>query len=151
MKELHLKSVNDVFSFAIEREKLASQMYETASKKVTNLVLKSTLLDLSREELKHQTILELVAQKYTNAIVPTQIVSIDFDEYSFDKKIFEVEDVKEIFDYAIHMENKSVDLYESMAQQVIDKDIKALLMELVKQESSHEHQFEFYADNIEND
>jgi rubrerythrin len=142
-------SVDEIISFATDREKEAVEFYTTLSKKVTIAALRETFERFAQEEEKHVELLtDMGANKekiesYEFAKIPDLKIS----DYLVEEEYKEGMLMPDILKLAMKKEETAVKLYSMMADQADKEDVKKVFNILVQEESKHKFALESMYDD----
>jgi len=136
---MNFKSVDDILSYAIEKEKEAVQFYTDLSCKDNFKSVKATFEDFAKEEQKHVQLLEgLTTDKgkvdeYELKSVPDLKIS----DYLVDTEYKEGMFMQDILRIAMKREEQSVKLYKDLAGKTKNSAIIKVLNILAQEEAKH--------------
>ena len=135
--------INKLIDFAIAQEHAAFEFYNAAYEKVTNPGVKQLFRELAQDENGHANLLEMYRRNKTVAeLFRSQVV---------DYKIAETQDMPELsinmkpadaIAIAMKREQQAAELYRSLANNAIDKNVKEALESLANMEMGHKHKLE---------
>jgi len=123
---MSFESIGEIIGYAIEKEKEAAEFYEDCSKQESFSGSKATLLDMAKEERKHQAMLENLGKEHG---VP--------DDYKFKW----IPDMKRS-DYIVEMKYEPGMHYTDILRLAMKREEKALKLynELLSKSDNPEHQ-----------
>lgn len=132
-------SVDEILSFAIDREKEAVEFYTLLAKEATRASLKQTFEDFAKEEGKHVALLSDISgnKEKIDSYEFKKIPDLKISDYMVDVEYKEGMPMPDILKLAMKREEKAVKLYSMMADQTSDADAKKVFLILVQEESKH--------------
>jgi len=136
---MNFGSVDEILSFAIDREKEAVAFYATLADQATRDSLKQTFAGFSKEEEKHVSLLsDISGNKDKIAAYEFKAVTdLKISDYLVETDYEEGMPMPEILKLAMKREEKAVTLYGSLADQTDNADAKKVFQILVQEESKH--------------
>lgn len=133
----------DIFEFAMEKERYAENYYRELADKTADHGLKSILLLLANDEVKHcETIKRIKDEDFASiGTIETDIIPNSkqiFQKMREAKDDFDL-DVSEIqlFTKAQKFEKNSQEYYAAKAEEATDKTVKSFLLKLAEEEKKH--------------
>lgn len=130
-------SFAEVVRFAIEKEKQAHDFYVSASETVRRANVKEMLLDLAKQEEGHRKRLEgLDRAKMPDAgarPVPDLMIADQMDN----EEVTADTDYQEVLTIAMKREEKAHNLYEILASNSTEPELKELFSLLARDEARH--------------
>ncbi len=135
--------IEDIISYAIEREEDALKMYIDLAGKIRNPQIKKVLHDFAAEELQHKQKLqfELLNIGKTSPI-STEITIITPDEADIDQDSLIDIDYSDALIVAIKKEEIAFQLYSELASKVKNYELKSVFYQLAEEEVRHKILFE---------
>ncbi|MBU1340116.1 MAG: ferritin family protein [Proteobacteria bacterium] len=132
-------SVDEILSFAIDREKEAVAFYSSLAKQATRASLKEIFERFAKEEEKHVELLSDISgnKEKIESYEFKKIVDLKISDYMVESEYKEGMPMPEILKIAMKREEKAVKLYSMLADQTDNKDAKKVFMILVQEESKH--------------
>ncbi len=132
-------SVDEILSFAIDREKEAVAFYVSLAKEAKRASLKETFERFSKEEEKHVALLSDISgnKAKIDSYQFKKITNLKISDYMVEIEYKEGMPMPEILKIAMKREEKAVKLYSMLADQTDNKDAKKVFMILVQEESKH--------------
>ena len=132
-------SVDEILSFAIDREKEAVAFYLSLANQATRASLKETFVNFSKEEEKHVSLLSDISgnKEKINAYKFKKITDLKISDYMVEKEYEEGMPMPEILKLAMKREEVAVKLYTDLAGQTDNKDAKKVFLILVQEEAKH--------------
>lgn len=132
-------SVDEILSFAIDREKEAVEFYLSLAKEATRASLKETFERFAKEEEKHAALLSDISgnKEKLDSYEFKTITDLKISDYMVETEYEEGMPMPEILKLAMKREEKAVKLYSMLADQTDNEDAKKVFMILVQEESKH--------------
>ncbi len=132
-------SVDEILTFAIDREKEAVEFYASLAKQATRASLKETFVNFSKEEEKHVALLSDISghKEKIDAYEFKKITDLKISDYMVEKEYEEGMPMPEILKLAMKKEEVAVKLYTDLAGQTDHEDAKKVFMILVQEEAKH--------------
>ncbi len=132
-------SVDEILTFAIDREKEAVEFYASLANQATRASLKETFVNFSKEEEKHVALLSDIAsnKEKIDAYEFKKIADLKISDYMVEKEYEEGMPMPEILKVAMKKEEVAVKLYTDLAGQTDNEDAKKVFMILVQEEAKH--------------
>jgi len=135
---MEYKSLKEIIEIAIEKEAEAFNIYNRAAEQATERSVRKLFEDLAKEEVKHQEILQSLdtSELLGDIHIPksTESRSIDF---LVDKPIESVDNIQDVFIFAMKRERLAQQFYEDTAKAVSDSQTQELLFLLAEEEKNH--------------
>lgn len=146
---MQFDDLNDIFNFAIEKEKEAAHFYEQASEEESISGSKEMFKELAQEERKHQTFLENMnkGEKGVEEYKLKWIKDIKRSDYVVDLAFKQGMGYRDILILAIKREEKSLKLYNDILRQSESAGHKKLLKILCQEEAKHKLRLETMYDD----
>ena len=132
-------SVDEILSFAIDREKEAVSFYSSLAKEATKASLKPIFEGFAKEEEKHVALLSDIAgnKEKIDSYKFKEITDLKISDYMAEKDYEEGMPMPEILKIAMKREENAVKLYSALAGKTDNEDAKKVFMILVQEESKH--------------
>lgn len=142
-------SVDEVLSFAIDREKEAVAFYASLAKEATRASLKETFTKFSKEEEKHVALLSDISgnKEKIDSYEFKKITDLKISDYMVEKDYEEGMPMPEILKIAMKKEEIAVKLYTDLGGQSDNADAKKIFSILVQEESKHKFALESMYDD----
>lgn len=150
---MNFVSVDDILTFAIDREKEAVSFYTDLSKKETTNSIKETFRELAQEEAKHVKLLTGFSKNKTaiDSYELKEIKDLKISDYLTEIQYSEGMVLEDIITLAMKREEMAAKLYKELEQKTADQEAAKLFRLLVQEESEHKLKFEqMYDDYLEN-
>jgi rubrerythrin len=149
---MNFESFEEIVGFAIEKEKEAVDFYEDASSRTTHSGAKKIFDDFAKEERKHQSLLEDIFEgeiklsDYKFEWIP----DIKRSNYMVDLDYEKGMPYTDILRLAMKREEKSLQLYNDLAEKTEKGELKELFKMLSQEEAKHKLALEtLYDDQME--
>ena len=135
--------IEDIISFAIQREEDSVKMYITLAEKIRNPQIKKVFQEFAVEELQHKQKLqfELLNIGRTSDI-STEITIITPDEAEIDQDSLIDIDFSNALLVAIKKEEVAFKIYSELASKVKNYELKNAFYQLAEEEVRHKLRFE---------
>jgi rubrerythrin len=132
-------SVDEILTFATDREKEAVEFYASLAKQATRASLKEIFESFSKEEEKHVALLSDIAgnKEKINAYEFKTITDLKISDYMVEKEYEEGMPMPEILKLAMKKEEAAVKLYTELAGQTDHEDAKKVFLILAQEEAKH--------------
>jgi rubrerythrin len=136
---MSFQSFEEIVNFAIEKEKEAVAFYEDASHQETYSGAKKTFEDFANEERKHVALLEGLLKgetrisDYTFEWIPDIKRSNYIEDMDYEKGM----SYPDILRLAMKREEKSLQLYNDLAQKTDTDELITVFMMLSQEEAKH--------------
>lgn len=141
---MNFGSVDDILTFAIDKEKEAVTFYTDLSKKESTKSIKETFRELAQEEAKHVKLLTGFSKNTTaiDSYELKEIKDLKISDYLTEVEYTEGMVMEDIITLAMKREEMAAKLYKDLATKTSDKEANKLFMLLVQEESEHKLKFE---------
>lgn len=131
----------DIFEFAMEREKLAEQLYRQLADKSNHAGLKGILLMLADEEVKHFETVRQMKESSTLTITESSVLKdaqavFEKMERGVDTFSFDTSEL-DLYRKACEIEASSKKYYLEKAEDVENAGHKELFLKLAEEENKH--------------
>ncbi len=138
-----------ILTFAIEKEIEASEFYKSISELSKRPNTKQMFEEFAREELKHKKLLESINEN-TPLDTPSQkTVDLKISDYLVDISFKPDIGYQDALIIAMKREEKSVKLYNDLAEKIIDEKAQKLLKFMAEEEAKHKLKLEIeYDENV---
>ncbi len=132
-------SVDEILSFAVDREKEAVEFYTSLAKEASRASLKETFERFAKEEQKHVMLLSDMAgnKEKIDSYEFKTITDLKISDYMVETEYEKGMPMPEILKIAMKREEKAVKLYSMLADKTDNEDAKKVFMILVQEESKH--------------
>ena len=142
-------SVDEILSFAIDREKEAVDFYSSLAKEATRTSLKETFERFAKEEGNHVALLSDIAgnKEKIDSYELKKITDLKISDYMVEAEYEEGMPMPEILKLAMKKEEIAVKLYSTLADETDNEDAKKVFMILVQEESKHKFSLESMYDD----
>jgi rubrerythrin len=144
------KTINDIISLALEKEREAVQFYTQASAMVVNPGTKVMLKELAVEEGKHVAMLtDIQAGKAIETVGAKPLPpAMDLGKYLVSETISDISTPQDIMIIAIKREDKAIAFYSSQLPVVSGTDLQAVFEHLLTWEQEHKERLEAEYDRV---
>ena len=136
---MNFKNLKEIIEFAIEREKEAVSFYEDASSRQEYSDARKMFKDFANEERKHRALLEgfLKGERTIADYRFKWIPDMKRSNYLVDIPYEKGMPYADILRLAMKREEKSLDLYNKLALEIDDKEMKQIFKVLCQEEAKH--------------
>jgi rubrerythrin len=147
---MNFNSIEEIISYAIEKEKEAAEFYEDVSRQEPFSGARETLEGFAKEERKHQTILENFNDnkekiaKYKYKWIPDMKRSDYMVDIEYEKGMHYID----ILRLAMKREEKALQLYNFLMSKTDDDDFIKLFKLLAQEEAKHKQTLETLYDDF---
>jgi rubrerythrin len=143
------ESLKEIIDFAIEKEAESASFYRNSSDLAEQAHIKKLFEEMAAEEEKHKMLLEGLDEEMITKTeikkVPTLGIAELLSETSFGPSV----SYDQALALAIKNEEKSVRLYEGLAEHTEDAQLKKLFQILTQEEAKHRLKLEkVYSDEV---
>ncbi|MGQ9608248.1 MAG: ferritin-like domain-containing protein [bacterium] len=140
---------NAILAFAIEKELEASEFYKSISALSKRPNTKQMFEEFAREELKHKELLESINENTPLDSPSQKIVDLKISDYLVDISFKPDIGYQDALIIAMKREEKSVKLYNDLAEKIIDEKAQKLLKFMAEEELKHKLRLETeYDENV---
>ena len=136
------KAFEEIILFAIRKEVEAATLYRIYSNLAKSQNLKKMFQDLEAEELKHKTILETLKNEDLTRYRFQKMPDLKISNYSLEKDYYPEMNYQEALILAMKREEKSVKLYQDLAKEATEPELKKMFQILAQEESKHKLKLE---------
>ena len=138
-------SLDVVLDFAIDKEIEANQFYVGLAKKMKNPAMRQVFTAFANEELGHKAKLEAI--KRGQKIQPAaEVADLRIADYLVDVEPGPDMSYQDALVLAMKNEKAAFRLYVDLADEVQDKDLKAIFLALAQEEAKHKLRVEIEYD-----
>jgi rubrerythrin len=136
---MNFGSIDEILTFAIDKENEAVEFYQSQAEKATKASLKEIFESFAKEEQKHAALLSNIAgnKEKIESYEFKKIPDLKISDYMVEKDYEEGMPMPEILKVAMKREEKAVKLYQTLADQTDNADAKKVFLMLVQEESKH--------------
>jgi rubrerythrin len=136
---MNFGSIDEILTFAIDKENEAVAFYRDQAEKTTKASLKEIFESFAKEEEKHAALLSDMSgnKEKIESYEFKKIPDLKISDYMVEKDYEEGMPMPEILKVAMKREEKAVKLYQTLADQTDNADAKKLFLMLVQEESKH--------------
>lgn len=142
MPHRRFRSVADIISFAIEREKEAADGYGRMAGLAQMPGLREFLLFLQQEEESHRRLLEGLTEKELNSLVPAFVPDLRLIDYLVEEKLSDDMSLQDLLVFAAQKEKKAAELYDTLARMAEASGHNRVFEFLAGQERAHKLKIE---------
>ncbi|WP_300464011.1 ferritin family protein [Desulfobacula sp.] len=132
-------SIDEILSFAVDKEEEAVAFYLALAKEATRASLKETFERFAKEEEKHVALLSDISgnKEKIDSYEFKKVTDLKISDYMVEVEYEEGMPMPEILKLAMKREEKAVKLYSMLADQTDNADAKKVFTILVQEESKH--------------
>jgi rubrerythrin len=149
---MKFENLDAIIDFAIEKEIEAAEFYEMASKEESFSGAKDMLIEFSKEERKHQALLEKFQTQGLDQSLSEYklkwIKDIKRGDYLVDMKYEKGMAYNDLLLLAIKREEKALKLYNDLLKEVETDDSKKMFKVLCQEEAKHKLKLETLYDDF---
>jgi rubrerythrin len=144
------KTLNDIVSLALEKEREAAQFYNQASSLVSNPGTRVMLRELAEEEEKHVALLlDIQAGKAIETVGMKPLPpAMDLSKYLVSETIHESSTPQDIMIIAIKREDRAIAFYSSQLPVVSGTELQTVFEHLLTWEQEHKERLEAEYDQV---
>ena len=141
----HLRSIEEILDFAIERESEANIFYKRLAPLVKKPKVRVAIENFAVDEYRHKVHLEGIRDGDVTFTYEA-VGSLELADLLDDSKPHADMTYTELLAFAIKKEDKAHKLYSRLAQCTRKKDIKEVFTQLAQEEAHHRFSLEFEYD-----
>jgi rubrerythrin len=142
MPHRRFRSVPDIISFAIEREKEAADGYGRMAGLAKAPGLREFLLLLRTEEEAHRRLLEGLTEEDLDGLVPAFVPDLRLIDYLAEEKLTDDMSLQELLIFAAQKEKKAAELYDTLSRMAAASGHNRVFEFLAGQERAHKLKIE---------
>lgn len=131
------KLFDEVIQFAIDGEQEAIDAYTTASEMVNRASVRDMLLGLAKQEMGHKRKLEQIDRERVEDAAIAEVPDLKLSDYMDDVTVTPGMDYQDVLTVAIKREERSNNLYTTLASNTHDADLRHLFDFLAREEAAH--------------
>ena len=140
--ESHWRSVEDLLSFAIDREQEAVDFYKDLAQRADNPAMSEVFMEFSQQEEGHKARLQKVKSSGHMESSSRKILDLKIGDYLVDVTPGPDMDYQQALIIAIKREQAACSLYRDLAAAVEEGDVRDLMLALADEEARHKLHFE---------
>jgi rubrerythrin len=144
---MNFQSFEEIMDYAIDKEKEAAMFYEEASMQENYSGAKEVFESFSKEERKHQVMLENFSKENVEHYRIEKIPDLKRSDYLIDLDYKPGMPYADILRLAMKREEKSLRFYTDFGEKAANKDHKKLFQVLAQEESKHKLKLETMYDD----
>lgn len=137
-----INTLAEVLAFAIGEEEAAMALYARLATEADNPAIREALLEFAEEERKHKAKLQAVQAGSERVALGGTPPVLSITDYLVDIPPRPNMTYQDLLIIAMKKEKAAFKMYTDLARQVVDDDIKALLLRLAEEEAKHKLRFE---------
>jgi rubrerythrin len=131
------KLFEDVIQLAIDGEQEAVDAYTTASKMVKRANIREMLMGLAKQEMGHKKKLQSIKVAAVEDATIKDVPDLKLSDYMDDIRITPEMDYQDVLVVAIKREERSNNLYSTLASNTKEPELKKLFEYLAAEEAAH--------------
>jgi rubrerythrin len=135
-------TVAAVLAFAIQREIEAAEGYGRMAERSSSAPARELLLDLQKEERKHEEILRDMAEGRLVPLFHRDVPDLKISDYVIEEPLDAESGFQDLLIYAARKEAKAVALYTDLRSRVDDAETRRLFDFLIQEERGHKLRLE---------
>lgn len=144
---MQFESFEEIMTYAVEKEKEAAMFYEDISKHEKSSGAKEVFESFSKEERKHQALLENFSKENLEHYKVEKIPDLKRSDYLIDLQYEPGMPYADILRLAMKREEKSLKFYSDFGEQANKDDHKKLFRMLAQEEAKHKLKLETMYDD----
>ena len=150
---MEFNSVDEILTFATDREKEAVEFYTMLAKEATKASLKEIFESFVKEEEKHVAMLSNIEgnKEKIDSYELREITDIKISDYMVETEYKEGMPMPEILKLAMKKEEAAVKFYSDLAAKTDNEDANKLFRILVQEEAKHKFGLESMYDDYLSD
>ena len=145
---MELNDFNEIMKFALEKEQEAVDFYQECSKFTDRPAMKQAFLEMSEEEKKHVRMIQNFKPEHVDKISLKEIPNLKISDFLVDMEFKPGMSYQDLLILAMKREEKSYNLYTSLAQQGGDTSVVKLFKLLAQEELRHKNRLEKEYDEV---
>lgn len=143
------KTLQDVITFAVEKEEAAYQLYHTTAQRVQSPAARKMLEEMAAQELGHKRMMEAMTQEKLAQYSFDKVPDMKIGDYLVDVDVKADMDFRDVLVFAMKSEEAAYQLYTAAENLASDPDIKSALRLMATEEKKHKFHLEtMYDDKI---
>ena len=142
-----IRTIQDVLSYAIEREIEANSFYKKLAKSIRKPKVRTAIENFALDEYQHKLRLEAVREGQIT-LTEEDVGSIDLSGLSHNVKPEPRMTYKELLAYAIGKEDQANQFYSKLAKLCKRQDLKEMFSLLAQEEAQHKFSLEIEYDLV---
>ena len=135
-------NVEEILSFAIEKEREAAEFYVWASGLSYRPNLSTMFLEMAEEERKHEAILKGIESRHLGAYPIEPVRDLKISDYLVEVEFSPDMSTQDALILAMKREEKAHQLYMDMEARTDDPELKKLFAMLAQEEAKHKLRLE---------
>ncbi len=140
-------SIDEILDFAINAEQEAVDFYTQLSSIVVNAEMKSTFLELAKEEMEHKAKLKKVKEeKVFESSGQEKVTDLKIADYVEKVKPSPDMEYSDALKLAMRKEKAAFRLYSALADRASKPELRKVFEELANEEAKHKLRFELEYD-----
>lgn len=149
MSTISCSSMDDVVSFAIEKEEKAMEFYQKCADRAKNPGIKKFFQEMAEEEQRHRDMLRELDPHKLGDIILKKVEDLHISDYLVDIKFKEDISYQEALTLAMKREEKAHDFYTSWQNKCVHEKTAKVFELLAQEEMKHKRRIEtIYDDEI---
>ncbi|MBU8922586.1 MAG: ferritin family protein [Bacteroidales bacterium] len=152
-KSLDFNNVDEVFDYAIEKEKEARDFYLEWAGKIEKPAIQKVFTEFAAQEEGHMKLFTSMKEGHAETRPETKAVDLHLTDYLIEAEPTENMGYREALRVAIQREQAAMDLYSAFAKATKSPEIASTMETLVAEETKHKNRLEsiydddFYPEN----
>ena len=135
-------SLAAVLEFAVQREVEAAEAYGRMAERSHQASAKALLLDMQREERKHEEILRDLAEGRLVPLFHQEVPDLKISDYVLEEPVDADSALQDLLIFAAKKEAKAAALYTELRSRVTDPEHQRLFDFLIQEEREHKLRLE---------
>lgn len=143
------KTLQDVITFAVEKEEAAYQLYHSTAQRVQSPAARKMLEEMAAQELGHKRMMEAMTQQKLAAYNFARVPDLKISNYLVDVEVTEGMSFRDVLVFSMKSEEAAYQLYTDAERLADDPEIKNALRLMATEEKKHKLHLEtMYDDKI---
>jgi len=145
---MDIQEFKKVVEFALEKEREAVEFYKKCSEITDRSNMKEVFLEMAEEEKKHVKMIEHFKPEHVDRVKLGNIPNLKISDYLVDMEFSPDMNYQQLLILAMKREEKSKQLYDTLAENSSDEKIVTLFKMLAQEELRHKNRIEKEYDDI---
>jgi rubrerythrin len=143
---MNFVTLEQIISFAVEREETAYRLYKQAAELSTSIASKKMFEEMAAEEAGHKEVFSKIDIAKAEGHVPARIPDMKISQYLVDVPFRKDMTYQEILTFAMKTEESAYKLYDAAADAIEDPKLKKVLKVFADVERGHKAKLEVLYD-----
>jgi rubrerythrin len=143
------KSIDDVLQFAMNEEQKAVDFYNSLAENANNEDMKRVFEQFAQEEVGHKARLSQIREEGLYSMSSEKVTELCIADYKTDVEPHADMDYEQALVVAMKKEKAAFRLYNDLAHNAPNEEMRELFLNLAQEESKHKLRFELeYDENV---